>query len=139
MQGASVMEMSRLRRVGHHQCLACTHPDLKLHFTLDGPHRLRSSINFTKEMMSFNGMIHGGLIALLMDEAMTCALMAEGHYCATGELKIRYHQPTRPGPTAHIVVEVESRFGKMYRLKAEMKQQGVLCASAQARFMTLLE
>ncbi|WP_162030777.1 MULTISPECIES: PaaI family thioesterase [unclassified Lentimonas] len=129
------MKLSRLRRSGHHHCLACTHPDLKLNFTLDGPHRLRSSIDFTKEMTSFNGMIHGGLIALLIDEAMTCALMAEGHYCATGDLKLRYHQPTRPEPTAYITVTVDSKFGKLYRLSAELKQKGVLCASAQARFM----
>ncbi len=34
----SVIEMNRLRMRGHDRCLACTHPDLKLHFTLDDPH-----------------------------------------------------------------------------------------------------
>lgn len=62
MLGASILKLSRLRRSGHRHCLACTHPKLKLDFTMDGPHRVRSSVDFTKEMTSFNGMVHGGLI-----------------------------------------------------------------------------
>lgn len=127
--------MHRLRKAGHPRCLACTHPDLKLNFTMDGPHRLRTSLSFTKEMTSFNGMIHGGLIALLIDEAMTCALMAEGHYAATGDLKLRYLQPVRSEPTADILVTVESRLRQLFKLSAELKQEGVLCTKAEARFM----
>lgn len=58
----SVIQLNRLRRRAHDRCLACTHPDLKLDFTLDDPHTLRTSVDFTDAMTSFNGMIHGGLI-----------------------------------------------------------------------------
>jgi uncharacterized protein (TIGR00369 family) len=115
--------------------LVCTHPKLKLDFTLDGPHRLRSSIDFSKDMISFNGMIHGGVIALLIDEAMTCALMAEGHYCATGDLSLRYLKPARPEHTAHIVTIVESRHNRLFKVSAELTQKGELCTRATARFM----
>lgn len=135
MLGASILKLSRLRRLGHRHCLACTHPKLKLDFTMDGPHRLRSSVDFTAEMTSFNGMVHGGVIALLIDEAMTCALMAEGHYCATGELSIRYHRPTNPEHIGYIVVTVESSYRRMYEVTAELRQKGALCTRARARFM----
>lgn len=135
MIGANILKMHRLRKVGHPDCLACTHPDLKLNFTMDGPHRVRTSLDFTKSMTSFNGMIHGGLLALVIDEAMTCALMAEGHYAATGDLKLRYLHPVRSGPTAHIIVTVKSRFKQLFKLSAELKQEGVLCTQAEARFM----
>jgi uncharacterized protein (TIGR00369 family) len=135
MIGASILKMSQLRRAGHAHCLACTHPNLRLDFTMDGPHRLRSSIDFTKEMTSFNGMVHGGLIAFLIDEAMTCALMAEGHYGATGELNVRYHRPVRTEDTAYITVTIESGCKQLYKLRAELKQKGEICTSARARFM----
>jgi uncharacterized protein (TIGR00369 family) len=135
MLGASILKLSRLRRKGHRECLACTHPKLKLDFTMDGPHRLRSSVDFSKEMVSFDGMIHGGVIALLIDEAMTCALTAEGHYCATGDLSLRYLKPARPEETAHIVVTVEARQKRLFKVSAELKQKGELCTRATARFM----
>ncbi|WP_269524361.1 PaaI family thioesterase [Coraliomargarita parva] len=132
---ASVLKLHRLRQLGHDACLACTHPDLKLDFTLDGPHRLRSSIDFTKAMTSFNGMVHGGLLAFVMDEAMTCALMAEGIYGATGDLNLRYRKPVRVGPTSHITVSISQRHQRLFRLEAELRQSGELCTTAKARFM----
>ena len=137
MTRASILELSRLRRNGHQRCLACTHPQLKLDFTLDGPHRLRTSVDFNEEMTSFNGMVHGGRISLLIDEAMTCALMAEGHYGATGELKVRYHHPVSTGSTAYLSVTIDSSWGRLYKLSAELKQGGKIRTSAEARFMKL--
>lgn len=135
MIGASILKLSRLRRLGHRKCLACTHPRLKLDFTMDGPHRLRSSIDFTEEMTSFNGMVHGGVLALLIDEAMTCALMAEGHYGATAELNLRYRRPVRVERTAYISVTVDSSYNQLYKLNAVVKQQGEICTSAEGRFI----
>ena len=80
-------------------------------------------------------MIHGGLIAFLMDEAMTCAVMAEGDYAATGELKLRYLKPVRSDPTAYIIVTVESRFRTMYTLSAKLIQGGEVRTRATARFI----
>jgi uncharacterized protein (TIGR00369 family) len=135
MLGASILKLSQLRRQGHKNCLACTHPELKLDFTMDGPHRLRSSIDLSPEMTSFDGMVHGGIIALLLDEAMTCALLAEGRYCATGELNIRYHRPVRPDQTTHILATVSAKRGRLYEVTGELKQKQQLCVRAKARFM----
>jgi acyl-coenzyme A thioesterase PaaI-like protein len=133
----SVIKLSRLRRRGHERCLACTHPDLKLDFTLDGPRVLRTSIDFTDAMTSFNGMVHGGLQGLLIDEAMTCALMGMGVYGATCELKLRYRAMVEVGPTAHIRVWLTRHIRRLYELEAELTQNGKCCTKATARFMQL--
>ena len=135
MTGASIPRLHHMRHEGHHRCLACTHPELKLNFALDGPHRLRSSVNFTDEMVSFNGMIHGGILALLLDEAVTCALLAEGHYAATAELKLRYLHPVEPAPTAHISVTILNRARDLFEVKAELHQRDRLRTRATARMM----
>jgi acyl-coenzyme A thioesterase PaaI-like protein len=131
----SVIKLSHLRQRGHERCLACTHPELKLDFTLDSPHVLRTSIDFTDAMTSFNGMVHGGLQAFVIDEAMTCALMGLGIYGATCELKLRYRASVEVGPTAHIRVWVERRYRKLYELKAELTQRGKIRTTASARFL----
>lgn len=135
MTGASVLELNRLRKGGHRKCVACVHPELKLDFTLEGPHNLRSSIDFKKSMCSFNGMVHGGVLALVLDEAMTCALMAEGHFGATAKLDIRYIEPVRPGLTAFVHVTTELRFRELFKLSAELRQDGRQCCRATAQFM----
>lgn len=131
----SVIKLSRLRRAGHESCLACTHRELKLDFTLDDPHTLRTSIDFTDAMTSFNGMVHGGLQALVIDEAMTCALMGVGVYGATCELKLRYREMVKVGPTAHIRVWVTRQSRQLFTLNAELTQRGRLCTKASGRFV----
>lgn len=116
-------------------CFACTHPDFKLDFTLDGPHQVRTSIDFTEKMTSIDGRVHGGLIAFLIDEAMACAMMAEGVYGVTGDLHLRYLKPVRAGPTAHLFTSIEERFLRMYRITTELKQEGAVKVRAKARFM----
>jgi len=135
LNSPSVIEMNRLRMHGHDRCLACTHPDLKLNFTLDDPHTLRTSIDFTDAMTSFNGMVHGGLQAFVIDEAMTCALMGQGIYGATAELKLRYRRVVEVGPTAHIRVWAEQRYRRLHEVNAELTQNGKVCTTACARFM----
>jgi acyl-coenzyme A thioesterase PaaI-like protein len=131
----SIIKLSRLRRSAHDRCLACTHPKLKLDFTLDDAHTLRTSVDFTDEMTSFNGMVHGGLQALVIDEALTCALMGMGVYGATCDLKLRYKASVVVGPTAHIRVQIVRQYRKLFELSAELSQKGKLCTKASARFM----
>jgi len=131
----SILSLHRLRQHGHRRCLACTHPELRLDFTLDGPRRLRSSVDFTEAMTSFNGMVHGGLIAFLIDEAFTCTLMAAGYYGATGSLQLRYRHPVQTGPTAYILVDLNDRVGPCFSLTAQLVQRNRTCTTAQARFI----
>jgi acyl-coenzyme A thioesterase PaaI-like protein len=102
---------------------------------MDEPHVLRTSIDFTDAMTSFNGMVHGGLQALLIDEAMTCALMACDVFGATCDLSLRYRAPVEVGPCAHIRVWLtRNRLGLFY-VNAELTQEGKVRTKANARFM----
>ncbi|EDY83225.1 thioesterase family protein [Verrucomicrobiia bacterium DG1235] len=132
---SSVIELDNMRQLGHSSCLACTHPDLKLDFALEGPNVIRCAFDFTKEMTSFNGYVHGGLQALVLDQAMTCALMAQGIFGATGDLNLRYKRSVEVGPSVCIRAWVEKRFHSMYYLRAELLQGGNTCTLASARFV----
>jgi acyl-coenzyme A thioesterase PaaI-like protein len=131
----NIIRLEELRKQGHSHCMAFMHPDLKLDFSLESPRILRARIEFTNEMTSFNGMVHGGLQSFLIDQAMTCALMGLGIYGATCDLSLRYRASVRVGSPALIRVWVESRYRTIYKLKAEILQSDTLCTEASARFL----
>jgi acyl-coenzyme A thioesterase PaaI-like protein len=56
---------------------------------------------------SWRGMIHGGLIALMLDEAVGWAGWHAGHPGLTGRLEIRFRQPLRLGERVRVVGRVE--------------------------------
>ena len=56
---------------------------------------------------SWRGMVHGGLVALMLDEAVGWAGWHSGHPGLTGKLEVRYRQPLRIGEPVRVVGRVE--------------------------------
>jgi acyl-coenzyme A thioesterase PaaI-like protein len=56
---------------------------------------------------SWRGMVHGGVIALMLDEALGWAAWHAGHPGLTGRLEVRYRQPLRLGEVARVVGRVD--------------------------------
>ncbi|MFO7948251.1 MAG: PaaI family thioesterase [Armatimonadota bacterium] len=121
-------------------CFACGQSNphgLRLNdFNYDGD---RYWVSFTPQRhhQGWSGVVHGGIVATLLDEVMTRMLWHEGTNAATAELNIRYHHPTPVGEeltaTAH---KVQRRHGVM-SMEAEVEtDDGTVLASARAKFMT---
>ncbi|HEY0308482.1 MAG TPA: PaaI family thioesterase [Acidobacteriaceae bacterium] len=73
-------------------CVACGHENpggLHLEFHVG---RKCASARWTTRAgwESFRGIIHGGVISTVMDEAMSKAIISEGYQALTAELKIRF-------------------------------------------------
>jgi acyl-coenzyme A thioesterase PaaI-like protein len=77
----------------------------------------------------FAGFLHGGIIATLLDAAMTNCLFAHDFVCLTGELKIRYYKAAR----THAYLERSARL--LHHLRAELERDGVIKAAASSRFL----
>src|SRR6266436_10022359 len=56
---------------------------------------------------SWQGMVHGGVIALMLDEAVGWAGWHAGHPGLTGRLEVRYRQPLRLGERVRVAGRVE--------------------------------
>ena len=59
------------------------------------------------EYQSWQGMVHGGLIALMLDEAVGWAGWHAGHPGLTGKLEVRYRMPLKVGEEVRVVGRVE--------------------------------
>ncbi len=93
-------------------------------------------------MRNFNGTLHGGMSAAIVDQAMGfvahCVKRGEGMAPAI-ELQLSYHRPLIPGEDADVTVKVRSVTRSLIRLSAEVYQAGRedrLCVTATATYFS---
>lgn len=56
-----------------------------------------AEVVFPETFQGWSGIVHGGLLASVLDEALIYAAGAKGHMCVTGEITVRYVKPARTG------------------------------------------
>lgn len=73
---------------------------LKLRLRVD-PERGESAaeVAFPPDFQGWAGVVHGGLVAAVLDEALIYAAGAKGIKCVTGEITVRYVKPAETGVT----------------------------------------
>lgn len=81
--------------------------------------------------------VHGGVIASLLDEACIYAGQTLAETLVTAELSVRYRKPVSVGQEVTIRGEVVERRRKVLRVKARLEADGVLCAEADAKVFLL--
>jgi uncharacterized protein (TIGR00369 family) len=82
-------------------CFVCGEKNphgLKLRLRVD-PERGESAaeVVFEERFQGWAGVVHGGLLATVLDEALIYAAGAKGLKCVTGEMTVRYVKPVRTG------------------------------------------
>jgi uncharacterized protein (TIGR00369 family) len=82
-------------------CFVCGEKNpigLKLRIRTD-PERGESAADviFPEHFQGWSKVVHGGLLAAVLDEAMIYAAVAKGLKCVTGEMTVRYVKPASTG------------------------------------------
>lgn len=101
--------MSREVRFDGH-CFGCgplNADGLQLHFE-PGPDGSAADYVVPERFQSWTGMVHGGMVALMLDEAVGWAAWHAGHPGVTGRLAVSYRRPLRVGERVRIVGKVEN-------------------------------
>jgi uncharacterized protein (TIGR00369 family) len=87
-------------------------------------------------LQSYPETLHGGVIAALLDAAMTNALFSIGVVAVTAELTVRFLAPVSLGQPARVRAAIESaRAHPLYHLSAELRQGDRQVARANAKFL----
>ncbi len=73
-----------------------------------GPDGSVAEFEVPHRFQSWAGMAHGGIVALMLDEAVGWAAWHAGHPGVTGRLQVSYRRPLKLGETVRIVGKVES-------------------------------
>ena len=90
---------------------------------------------------SWKGVVHGGIVALILDEAVGWAAWHAGHPGVTGKLEVRYRQPLRLGEQVHVVGRVDEIRRSLVRCTAwiDRSSDGVRIAEATSTLMDVGE
>lgn len=131
-------QRTSVHRRAHARCFACgagVVGGLGLRFQLENDGAVAAEWDCPDAGRSYDGILHGGLVATLMDSAMVHALFARNVIARTAELRVRYHQPVRTGDRVTVTARLRAQCGPLYCLAAEVWQQGRKCATAQAKFV----
>ena len=83
----------------------------------------------------YSGLLHGGIIAAMLDGAMTNCLFARSICGLTAELKVRFHQSVAASEEVSLQAWLDDDAHGLYQLHAELTQSGVVKASANGKFM----
>jgi len=126
--------LEELRCRFHAGCLACRDPMYRLEFACEPEGALVARFRPAAEHCSYQGVVHGGVVGLLIDEAMTCCLMAHGVVGVTGELRLRYLESVEVGEI-ELRTRVIKSFAPLYHLECNVLQEGKVRVRGRGRFM----
>jgi acyl-coenzyme A thioesterase PaaI-like protein len=86
---------------------------------------------------SWKGVVHGGMVALMLDEAVGWAAWHKGHPGVTGKLEVRYRLPLKVGERVRLTGRVDNvRRTLVYAgAKIERISDGAIVAEATATLM----
>lgn len=134
--------MSLLRLPHTAGCIACgpRNPHgLHLSLFVDDDAAVRTEYTPQPEHIGFEGVLHGGVLATVVDEAMVwCATWSGKRFCLCGELTVRYRTPAAVGRPLSVVARVQSGRPRLILTSAEMRNAaGALVAEATGKYVPL--
>jgi acyl-coenzyme A thioesterase PaaI-like protein len=90
------------------------------------------------EMEGYRGIVHGGVVSTVLDEAMAKVVDATGAEALTAELRVRFRQQVSSGSPLRVRGWIESRNKRMINAEAALTSAGgVELAHAWAVFLPL--
>ena len=88
--------------------------------------------------VGFTGVVHGGILAAVLDDALAAVGYYDGEPTVTARLAVRYRRPVRPGQRLRVEAEETSRRGTMRQGRAVVRiDDGTVVAEADGTMMTL--
>ncbi len=126
------------RLPGYPRCFVCgpDNPDgmsLEL-YKRDG--LVTTSYTAEARHQGFGNVLHGGIIASLLDEVMAWTVYSEDIVAVTARMEVRYRQPVPIGSRLEASAEIVNRRGRLLEARGEIRdQEGALVAEGRASFM----
>ena len=120
-------------------CFCCgrKNPDgLQLNFELVGERKIKTQYTFPKKFQGFKDIVHGGIIATVLDEVMVNLAYRLGIMAVTASMEIRLKRPARVGQTITFYGEIGNSAKRLVEAAAQAYDaEGALVAEATAKLM----
>ena len=128
----------QLRRDTHHGCVVCCRSNehglgLEFHIARDGA--VEASFACDRIFQGYPDVLHGGVISMLLDGAMTNCLFAHDIVAVTADLSVRFRHPVATATVALVRARIDSSERPLYELTAELIQNNEVKATAKGKFL----
>ncbi len=132
-----------MRELPHtHSCFVCGESNplgLKLRFATDG-RIVQTRFRPRPEHIGFKSVVHGGLIATVLDEIMVWACAVQtGQFAVCAEFNVRFLNPAPPGQEVIVASELTAnRKNRIFEAKATMRNAaGQSLAEATGKYLPI--
>ena len=122
-----------------HGCFGCS-PDnpvgLHLDFQPDGEGGVVGRADVPEHFSGWRGVVHGGIVCAMLDEAMAKAAAAGERRMVTAELNVRLAKPLPTRTPVVISAKLAEERGRLVRTGGEIRvEDGQLYATGRATFL----
>jgi uncharacterized protein (TIGR00369 family) len=122
-------------------CFACgTHNPIGLHAQFDVDPLAGSAccqLVLDERFAGWHQVIHGGILATLLDEAAIYACRSRGEKFVTANINVRYRRPVPVGSLVEVSAQIAETRRKIFNVHARLEINGSLMAEADVRVMCL--
>ena len=109
---------------------------LHMHFEAVEHDAVESRVTLDRTFQGWRGVVHGGIVALLLDEAMAYAAAARGIVGVTGDLKLRFRKAVPVGVPLRVRAKVTWQRREVLGIEASVcDDAGTLLAAGQGSFV----
>jgi len=130
--------LAALRAAAHPRCVVCSPANpsgLGLECIVMPDGSVKGEFAGSDVFEGYVGRLHGGVIAALLDGAMTNCLLAHGCEAFTAELTVRYRHPAAAKDRVTVRAWLTESRVPLHLLRAELRQNGQVKATAVGKFM----
>ena len=91
----------------------------------------------SRQYQGYTGVVHGGIVSALLDEAMAYAVMSIAGRAATASITVCFHRPVSTELSVSVDALVTDRRGRVILTEATMTQGTDIMATATAKFLAV--
>lgn len=136
-----MVESGSLQVLADHGCFVCgidNPAGLKIQLEIDIENGAASSrVTLDQRFQGWQGVIHGGILATLLDEVAIYACRTQGQQFVTAEINVRYRKPVPVGSTVDLKGRILESRHKLYKVESRIEIAGSLYAEAEVRVLRL--
>ena len=85
------------------------------------------------DFQGWQNIVHGGILATLLDEACIYACRSVSVNCVTADLSVRYKKPVTVGDELIVSAQIVEQKKRIFQVAARIEIDGVVHAEAQSR------
>ena len=119
-------------------CIGCGKDNpigLKLEFSQNSEGAIVTESKLEREFEGYQGIIHGGIISLILDETSAKAVHFSGYKGVTARIKVSFLRPFRVGEDFICSAKAEEPDGRRITVKAQLSSEGELKARCESIFV----